>query len=166
MHGYIIILHKSTKNHDHILYCSWNMVRGRCNWYFPFWAIFCLFTPLTAWKMKISKTMKNSPGDIVILHQCTKTHVHMLYCSWDMMHGGCNCYFSFLAIFCPFIPLTAWKNKISKNEKKHLEISSLYTSVPKIMIICYTVLLDMVCDGCNCYFSFWAVFCPFTPMTA
>ena len=25
---------------------------------------------------------------------------------------------------------------------------------------------DMVCDRCNCYFSFWAVFCPFTPLTA
>ena len=25
---------------------------------------------------------------------------------------------------------------------------------------------DMVCDRCNCYFSFWAIFCPFTPLTA
>ena len=24
----------------------------------------------------------------------------------------------------------------------------------------------MLSDGCNCYFSFWAVFCPFTPVTA
>ena len=21
----------------------------------------------------------------------------------------------------------------------------------------------MACDGCNCYFSFWAIFCPFNP---
>ena len=21
----------------------------------------------------------------------------------------------------------------------------------------------MVCDRCNCYFSFWTIFCPFTP---
>ena len=21
----------------------------------------------------------------------------------------------------------------------------------------------MACDGCNCYFSFWAIFCHFTP---
>ena len=26
-----IILHKSTKNHDHMLYCSWDMVRDSCN---------------------------------------------------------------------------------------------------------------------------------------
>ena len=35
--------------------------------------------------------------------------------------------------------LTARKIKISKMKKKHLEIFSFYTSVPKIMIISYTV---------------------------
>ena len=29
--GDIIILHKYTKNHDHMLYFSWNMVHHRCN---------------------------------------------------------------------------------------------------------------------------------------
>ena len=24
----------------------------------------------------------------------------------------------------------------------------------------------MVREGCNCYFSFWAIFCPFTLLTA
>ena len=24
----------------------------------------------------------------------------------------------------------------------------------------------MACDGCNCYFSLWAVFCTFFPLTA
>ena len=24
----------------------------------------------------------------------------------------------------------------------------------------------MAHDRCNCYFSFWAIFCPFTPLTA
>ena len=62
-----------------------------------------------------------------------------IYYSWDMACDRCNCYFSFWAIFCPFTPLTAQKIKILKKWKKHLEISSFYTSVPKIMIICYTV---------------------------
>ena len=62
----------------------------------------------------------------------------MLHCSGDMVRDRCN-YFSFWAIFCPFTPLTAQKIKILKKWKKHLEISSFYTSVPKIMIICYTV---------------------------
>ena len=55
-----------------------------------------------------------------------------------MAHDRCN-YFSFCAIFCPLTPLTAQKMKISKKWKKYLEISSFYTSVPKVIIICYTV---------------------------
>ena len=163
----------------------------------------------------------------------------MLCSSWDIVCVGCNCYCSFWVIFSPFPPLTAQK---MRTWKKHREIS-FNTSVPKIMIICYTVpeiwcvtdvtaifhlgyflpfypsnslkkenfkkneknknkkikinppkttttttiawryhhftqvyqkswsyailfLRYMVCDGCNCYFSFWAIFCPFTTLTA
>ena len=53
--------------------------------------------------------MKKTPRDIIILHKCTKNHDHVLYCSWDLAHERCNCYFSLWAIFCPFTPLTAWK---------------------------------------------------------
>ena len=38
----IIILCKCTKNHDHMLFCSWDMICDRCN-YFSFWAIFYLY---------------------------------------------------------------------------------------------------------------------------
>ena len=38
--------------------------------------------------------------------------------SWDMVCDRCNCYFSFLVIFCPFTPLTAQKIKILKKWKK------------------------------------------------
>ena len=77
--------------------------------------------------------MKKKPGDIIILHNCTKNYDQMMYGSWDMVRDRCNCYFSFWAIFCPFTPLTAQKIKILKKWKKHLEISSFYISVPKIM---------------------------------
>ena len=36
----IITFHKCMKNHDHMLYCSWDVVRDRCNCYLWFWAIF------------------------------------------------------------------------------------------------------------------------------
>ena len=61
--------------------------------------------------------LKKTPEDIIILHQCTKIHDHSLYCSWDIVCAGCNCYFWFWTIFYPFIPLTAPKNKISKKGK-------------------------------------------------
>ena len=63
----------------------------------------------------------------------------MLYYSGEMVHDGCN-YFPFGAIFYHFTPLIAWKIKIKKKFfKKNPEISSFYTSVSKMVIICYTV---------------------------
>ena len=96
-----IILHNCAKNHDHRLYCSWDMAHDRYNCYFSFWVIFCPFTPLTAGKNKNFRKTKKLPGDIV-LHKCTKTHDHMLYCSWYMVHVGCNC-FSF-GLFFALLP--------------------------------------------------------------
>ena len=62
----------------------------------------------------------------------------------------------FLAIYC----LNTWKIKILKKWKKHLKILSFYISVTKIITIYCSWY--MVRDWCNCYFSFWAIFCPFT----
>ena len=151
--GGINIDHNCTKNHDHVLYCSWDMVCDWCNCYFSFWAIFCLFTP-SPQRPKKWKFQNNgkTPGYIIILNRCTEKHGHILNCSWHIMHDGCSCYFSFWAIFCspppppptPPPPETAWKMKVwkkkwkQKRKKKLLEIS-FYTSVPKIMIICCTV---------------------------
>ena len=113
--GNIIILHKCTKNHNHMVYCSWDITCDRCNCYFSFWAIFCPLTPITCRKIENFKKMKKTPGDIIILHNRNKNHDHMLYCSWDMGRDGCNFCFSFWAIFCPF---TAQKIKISRKWKK------------------------------------------------
>ena len=46
--------------------------------YFSFWAIFCPFTPITAQKSKFKKKEK-TPGDIIILHMCTKNYDQMMY---------------------------------------------------------------------------------------
>ena len=86
------------------------------------------------------KKIKKAPGDIIILHRCTINDNHMMYGSWDMKHDEQN-FSSFWTVFCPLLPppfpRTSQKIKILKNWKKCLEIS-FCTSVPKIMIICYT----------------------------
>ena len=109
--------------------------------FLPLCAIFCPFTsppPTNSQKNKTLKKRKKTSGDIIILHNCTKNHDHMLYCFWDMVRDGCNCYFSFCAMLFPFTPLTTPKIKNSKQWKKGLGIS-FYKSVPKIMITCYIV---------------------------
>ena len=75
---------------------------------------FCSFGPSFALlphqqpkKSKFWKNEEKNPGGVIILHMWTKNHDHILYCSWDMEHDGCNIYFSFWDIFCHFSPLTA-----------------------------------------------------------
>ena len=103
--------------------------------------IFCHFEPFFAispnhQKNKNLEKMKNTPGDIIVLHKCTKNHDHILYCSWDMRHDGCNCYFSFWAIFgllppppLPPSPNIQKKSKFSKTKRKYQEISLFYTCI-------------------------------------
>ena len=52
---YIIILHKSTKNHDYLLYCLRDVARDWCKCLFFHFAIFSPFYPPTAQKLKMSK---------------------------------------------------------------------------------------------------------------
>ena len=61
-------------------------------------------------------------------------------CVWFLRYGVWQTeVFVILGHFCTFTPLKPEKLKFSKKWKKHLEISSFYISVPKIMIICYAV---------------------------
>ena len=110
--------------------------------FLSFWAIFChFFYPCNSPKNQNIYKRKKKKNAWIYHHftQVYQNHNPRLYCSWDMAHDGCN-YFSFWTIFCSF---TAEKIKISKKmkkkKKKNLEIS-FYTSVPKIMTICYTIL--------------------------
>ena len=137
-----IILQKCTKNQDHMLYYSWDMARDGCNCYLSFWTIFYPFTPQTAQNMKISKKWKK-PLEMLSFYTSVP----------KIMFIRCNCYFSFWAIFLPFYTPNLpdkWKSK--KNKK------STCTKNHDHMQYCSW---DMACDGCNCYFSFWAIFCPF-----
>ena len=65
-----------------------------------------------------------------------------------------------------FALLPSSKNQnFRKMKKTPGDIITLYkcTKNQNHMLYC---LWDVVCDRCNCYFSFGAIFCPFTPLTA
>ena len=100
------------------MWCMILEIYGAQQTFLPFCPSTALL-PLNNPKNQNFKKMKKSPGDTIILHKCTKKHDHMLYCSWDMACDGCNCYFSFWAIFCPFTHLTAQKIKILRKWKKN-----------------------------------------------
>ena len=97
------------------------MERDRQN-FFSFWTIFFPFTPPPSplnnpKNQNFEKQMKKTPRDIIILHKCTIHDNHKT----DRFFCHLGTFFALLSLL-PF-----------------LEISSFYTSVPKIMIIGYTV---------------------------
>ena len=74
------------------MYDSWDMKCNQTEYFVTLDHFFSPFTPLTNQKIKILKEWKKTSGDIIILHNCTKNHDHMVYCSWDMAHDRCNYY--------------------------------------------------------------------------
>ena len=85
---------------------------------------FLPFYPANNLKNQNFEKIKKPSGEITTWHMCTINDNHMMHGSWDMKRNGQN-FLSFWTVFCPFFFTL-------------LEMSSFYTSVPKIMIICYT----------------------------
>ena len=113
--------------------------RVRQTLFFVIFGHFLPFTPLTTRKIKIfkkwkKKKKKKKSWDIILLHKCTKNHDHMLYSPWDTVSDGCNFYISFWDIFCPFMPLMAWKIKIFIKWKKTPEDIIILHMFTKIMM--------------------------------
>ena len=54
-------------------------IRSDTQKFLSFCVIFCPFSPLTPWKIKILKLKKKTPGDIIILQICTINDNHMMY---------------------------------------------------------------------------------------
>ena len=98
---------------------------------------FLPFYPTNYLKNQNFEKMKKMPEDIIILHLCKANVNHMLYGSWNVKHNRNNFFVNLGHFFTLYT--NNQKIKILKNWKKCLEISSFYTSVPKIIIIFYTV---------------------------
>ena len=135
------------------------MVHDGCN-YFSFWAIFCPFTSLTPWKIKILKKWK-MPGDIIILHMCTTNYDQMMYGSWDMVFDKCN-YFSSWTIFLPFYLPNSQKNQNfeKKMERKPGDIIILHMCTTNYDHMMYGSW-DKVRDRCKLLFLFLGYFLHF-----
>ena len=92
--GDIILLHMCTTNQDHMMYSSWDMKCNKQN-FFVILGNLLPFYPPNSMKNENIKNEKKNPGDIIILHKCTKNHDHLLCSSREMVRDRCNCYFHF-----------------------------------------------------------------------
>ena len=131
---------------NHMIYSSWDTEWDGQNFFFYFGPFFALSSPNNPENQTFEKTKKTA-GDILILHMCTINDDHMMYGSSDMERDRQN-FHAFWIIFCclpPTIPKQPGKSRFWKNEKyikkmkkkkwkkQHLEMSSFYTCVPKII---------------------------------
>ena len=97
-----------------------------------------------------------SVTDIIFCHSgplfappwCTINGNHMMYDSWDILP-----------------PNNPKNHNFEKMKKMPGDIIILYkcTKNHDHMLYCS---LDMACNGCNCYFSLWAIFCSFTSLNS
>ena len=85
---------------------------------------------------------------------------HMIYDSWNIKCDTQN-FLSFWAIFCPSSPLTIKKIKISKLEKKPTDIITLHFCTNDNYMMYGSWDMEHNRED---FFSFWTVFCPFTPL--
>ena len=142
------------------MYGSWDI-----NWIFGHFVLFFALLPSNKMKNQNFEKLKKTPGDIIILHMSTINENYMMCGSWDMECDR-QIFFSFWTIFWLFYtPIITQRIKILKNWKKHLEVSSFYTTVRKIMITCYTVpeIRPVTDVHVNFHFGlFFGLFCPLT----
>ena len=93
-----------------------------------------------------TQTLKKRRKAWIYYHFTHVYHRWKPYDAWLLRYGVWRIeFFIILDNFLPFYPLKTWKIKILKKRKKHLEILSFYTSVPKIMIILYYTVPDIWC---------------------
>ena len=120
-----------------------------------FGIFFVLLPPPNNSKNQNFEKMKITPGDIIILHMCTINDNHMMFGSLYLDVRDGQKFLSFWTIFCPFTPVKTWKIKIFEKWKNRLEISSFYTNVTKMIIICYIVPEIRCKMGCKVILIFY-----------
>ena len=157
--GDIIILHLCTTNDNQDAWC---LIYYQA-WQTEFFVIldyFCPFTLLTIQKIKILKKWKNL---LEILSFTQVYHKWQSYDIWSLRYQLQQTIFFaiFGHFFFPFQPPNRLKNEnIKKLEKSPGDIVILQKCTKNHDRRLYCSC-DMVCPGCICYFSFWAIFYPF-----
>ena len=105
----------------HIVYNKWQSYDLWFLRYWTWWTEFFVildhflhFYPPKNLKNQNFEKMKKLSGDIIVLHRCNINDNHMMYGSCEQHRQN---FLSFWTIFCPFTPLTTWKNEEKKMKK-------------------------------------------------
>ena len=112
--GDVIILHLCNKNHNHMMYASWDMECGR-HIFCHFGPFFALLTLYWLWKLKFGKNVKK----IWRYYPFTQVYQKWRLCNvWFLRYNATDSFLSVWVIFCPLTLLTTQKIKIKKKKKR------------------------------------------------
>ena len=125
-----------------------------------------LLPPQQPKKSKLKKKMKKKHLKISSFYICVPK-IMIRWCTFPEIWCVTNVIiFHFGPFFALFYPHNSPKNQnFQKMKQATGDITILHRHTKNYDQMVYGSW-DMVCDRCNCYFSFWAIFCPFTPLTA
>ena len=128
-----------------------------------FGPFFCSFIHLTTRQKKLLKKRKKRLE--VYLHFLKVCHKWQSHNVWFLRYKAWHNFLLFWTIFCPFTTIATQRPKFLKKWKTRLEISSLYTSVTKAVIICFTVA--EIWNATDVFVIFHFVhFLPFYPLNS
>ena len=71
----------------------------------------------------------------------------------------------FLPFYSPNSPKNKYFEKMKKIPGDIIVLHKCPKNYDQMMYSSWDMVHDDDGDWCNCYFSFWAIFCPFTPLT-
>ena len=158
----ILILQMFNLNDSNMIYGFSDMECNR-QIFLSYWTVFCPFSPLTTHKIKIFKNWKK-PLELSSFHTSIPKIMTICCTVPEIWHVTDLIVVFILGYFLPFYLPNSPKNQNLEKVKKTLEISSFYNSVPKIMIICYTVP-EIWCVTDVIISHFWPFFA-LLPLTA
>ena len=107
--------------------------------------------------------MYKKPGDIILLHMFTINEDHMMSGFWNIRHDR-QSFLSFWAIFLPFDPPNNHKNQNFEKMKKKNNWRYYHFTIVYHKWKSYDVWFTRHELQQTLFLSFWATFCPFTPL--
>ena len=127
--GDIIILHMFTKNHNDMMYGSWDTEWDRQK-FFSFWAIVCHFTSphLMIPNVKILMKKKKMPVNIILLH----INEDNMICGSSNIRCDKQEFSTFLTIFLPFQLFDKLENQnfnMEKNTWRYYHSTNINNSI-------------------------------------
>ena len=153
--GDVVILNLCNKKHDHTQ--IWSATdKVLCH----FRSFFALLPNYWLQKLKLGKNVKTTRRHYPFTHVYPKSwSYHVWFLRFKVQRTE---FFLILGHFLPFDPPNNPQNQ-NFEKQKHLEILSFYACIPQ-MTIAWCIVPE-ISSATDRILSFWAIFCPFTPIT-